>query len=207
MVKLLGPARTAEQWRNSPGRAMLGPHAHLLPRITQKCDWLRGDEALSRLPFHIANQLADQTFATFDDLRVAFWKLVAKDPFVKGIYKTEERCKQGAARGLAPLAPESQQVVAIDRDVDPAIVIAQLPAAPDGTPGGVMYASDAKAEDLGSYVLHHIHPIHAGGGVYDLSNLLVVTPLVHGALLNGDYHYKQPAWLVKKIEAYYASKK
>jgi len=33
--------------------------------------------------------------------------------------------------------------------------------------------------DQGAYVLHHIDPIQHGGGVYDMSNLLVVTPRYH----------------------------
>lgn len=38
------------------------------------------------------------------------------------------------------------------------------------------------------YVLHHITPIQRGGGVYDLDNLMVVTPQYHAQVLDPDYH-------------------
>ena len=40
-----------------------------------------------------------------------------------------------------------------------------------------------------SYVLHHKVPIHAGGGVYDLDNLIVVTPQMHQQILDTSYHF------------------
>lgn len=40
-----------------------------------------------------------------------------------------------------------------------------------------------------NYVLHHMTPIWDGGGVYDLDNLLVVTPRLHAELLDPAYHY------------------
>ncbi|SIO87637.1 polymorphic toxin-type HINT domain-containing protein [Nocardiopsis sp. JB363] len=40
-----------------------------------------------------------------------------------------------------------------------------------------------------SYVLHHITPIGRGGGVYDLDNIMVVTPRYHRDILDPDYHY------------------
>ncbi|SDY69959.1 hypothetical protein SAMN05444416_107111 [Thermoactinomyces sp. DSM 45892] len=40
-----------------------------------------------------------------------------------------------------------------------------------------------------SYVLHHRTPIHAGGEVYDLDNLLVVTPKMHQEILDKKYHF------------------
>ncbi|WP_067651608.1 putative T7SS-secreted protein [Nocardia harenae] len=43
----------------------------------------------------------------------------------------------------------------------------------------------------GQYNLHHIDPIHHGGGVYDLDNLLVVTPLYHSQILDPDFHYNR----------------
>ncbi|MFD4569201.1 RHS repeat-associated core domain-containing protein [Streptomyces sp. NPDC058467] len=39
-----------------------------------------------------------------------------------------------------------------------------------------------------SYVLHHVTPIQRGGGVYDLDNLVVVTPRYHQEVLDGSYH-------------------
>ncbi len=38
------------------------------------------------------------------------------------------------------------------------------------------------------YVLHHVTPIQHGGGVYDLDNLIVVTPRYHAEVLDPDYH-------------------
>lgn len=40
-----------------------------------------------------------------------------------------------------------------------------------------------------SYVLHHKTPIHAGGGVYDLNNLVIVTPRMHQEILDKVYHF------------------
>lgn len=42
---------------------------------------------------------------------------------------------------------------------------------------------------LSSYVLHHKTPIHAGGGVYDLDNLVIVTPRMHQEILDKTYHF------------------
>ncbi|MDX3641099.1 RHS repeat-associated core domain-containing protein [Streptomyces sp. MB09-02B] len=38
------------------------------------------------------------------------------------------------------------------------------------------------------YVLHHVTPIQHGGGVYDLDNLIVVTPQYHRDVLDRTYH-------------------
>ncbi|HEX8617173.1 MAG TPA: RHS repeat-associated core domain-containing protein, partial [Thermoanaerobaculia bacterium] len=49
-----------------------------------------------------------------------------------------------------------------------------------------------KSQQLGeqrSYILHHVTPIQQGGGVYDLNNLVVVTPRYHKEILSADYHY------------------
>ncbi|MFE7712023.1 DNRLRE domain-containing protein [Streptomyces sp. NPDC057486] len=40
-----------------------------------------------------------------------------------------------------------------------------------------------------SYVLHHRTPIHDGGGVYDLDNLIIATPRYHAEALDPGYHY------------------
>jgi hypothetical protein len=40
-----------------------------------------------------------------------------------------------------------------------------------------------------SYVLHHVLPIQHGGGVYDMSNLIVVTPRFHLDVLARDFHF------------------
>ncbi len=48
---------------------------------------------------------------------------------------------------------------------------------------------EQKYGELSSYVLHHKVPIHAGGGVYDLDNLIVVTPQMHQQILDTSYHF------------------
>jgi len=42
--------------------------------------------------------------------------------------------------------------------------------------------------ELTSYILHHMTPIHAGGNVYDLDNLVIVTPKMHQEILDKTYH-------------------
>lgn len=41
-----------------------------------------------------------------------------------------------------------------------------------------------------SYALHHRIPIHKGGGLFDLDNLMVVSPLYHRDVLPTAYHYR-----------------
>lgn len=42
---------------------------------------------------------------------------------------------------------------------------------------------------ISSYILHHKNPIHNGGGVYDLNNLVVVTPKMHQDILDPNFHF------------------
>lgn len=49
--------------------------------------------------------------------------------------------------------------------------------------------SAQKLGSRGRYELHHIEPINQGGSVYDLSNLMIVTPRFHKEILNREYHY------------------
>ncbi|MHC1748019.1 MAG: hypothetical protein AB9856_06450 [Cellulosilyticaceae bacterium] len=44
---------------------------------------------------------------------------------------------------------------------------------------------------VGRYAIHHKVPIHAGGGVYDLSNLVIVTPIMHIDILDRNYHFNK----------------
>lgn len=39
------------------------------------------------------------------------------------------------------------------------------------------------------YQLHHMEPINQGGSVYDLSNIMIVTPKFHQEVLDRTYHY------------------
>lgn len=41
-----------------------------------------------------------------------------------------------------------------------------------------------------AYVLHHVKPIQHGGGVYDMDNIIVVTPRYHQEVLDPTYHQK-----------------
>ncbi len=41
----------------------------------------------------------------------------------------------------------------------------------------------------GSYILHHQKPINQGGKVYDMDNLLIVTPRYHKEILSPGYHF------------------
>jgi hypothetical protein len=40
-----------------------------------------------------------------------------------------------------------------------------------------------------NYILHHAEPIQHGGGVYDMDNIVVLTPLQHSQILSPSYHY------------------
>ncbi|MEV5879748.1 putative T7SS-secreted protein [Streptomyces sp. NPDC052101] len=46
-----------------------------------------------------------------------------------------------------------------------------------------------QAGGRGRYELHHVQPIQRGGGVYDLDNIIVVTPRYHKEILDGGYHF------------------
>ncbi|MCU5087370.1 hypothetical protein OCA23_29315 [Bacillus cereus] len=39
------------------------------------------------------------------------------------------------------------------------------------------------------YILHHKQPIHQGGDVYDLDNLIIVSPKMHQLILDPAYHF------------------
>jgi hypothetical protein len=52
----------------------------------------------------------------------------------------------------------------------------------------------AKSQEVGkhvSYEIHHKTPIHAGGEVYDMDNLVIVTPRYHKEVLDPVYHYNR----------------
>ncbi len=42
---------------------------------------------------------------------------------------------------------------------------------------------------MSSYILHHKQPIAKGGGVYDLDNILIVSPKMHQQILDAQYHF------------------
>lgn len=203
-MKMLPPARTATELRNTAGIATIR-RRDLLPVVKQAGTWLRGDDVLARIPLHVAEQMNLLSFSTFDALRKDFWRRVAADPLLQEIYQDASRRQRAMREGVAPLAPESQQIVKLTRETSDRVK-AELPGADADTVGGVILESEVDPDSLKSYQLHHQHPIHAGGGVYDLSNLVVVTPLVHTALLNPDFHYEMPGWLRRKIAEQQAKK-
>ncbi|PRT01307.1 HNH endonuclease [Bacillus wiedmannii] len=52
------------------------------------------------------------------------------------------------------------------------------------------FAPDAQQHGKhGVYVLHHKQPIHQGGAVYDLDNLIIVSPKMHQNILDRSYHF------------------
>jgi hypothetical protein len=159
-VKLLplGPSygKKASEVRAMPGKAYLGRWAHLLPQVNQRSAWLRGSERqLSRVPFHIACQLDNQSFNGFDAFRKAFWKSVAADPFVSNTYTSDERRERALKDGIAPRANASQRVTQANLTLTNK-VIHELPAG-----SGVILESSTDHADLDSYQLHHHHPTTA----------------------------------------------
>lgn len=52
-------------------------------------------------------------------------------------------------------------------------------------------AEDQQYQGQKRYVLHHVTPIWAGGGVYDMDNLVIVTPRYHAEILDPTYHYNR----------------
>ncbi|HDR6311939.1 TPA: colicin [Bacillus cereus] len=42
-----------------------------------------------------------------------------------------------------------------------------------------------------SYVLHHRNPIHNGGGVYDLDNIVISSPRMHQEILSKGFHFNK----------------
>lgn len=51
-----------------------------------------------------------------------------------------------------------------------------------------------KSQEVGkvtTYQIHHKTPIHDGGEVYDIDNLVIVTPRYHKEVLDPAYHFKR----------------
>ncbi|WP_397538203.1 HNH endonuclease [Rummeliibacillus pycnus] len=51
---------------------------------------------------------------------------------------------------------------------------------------------------LNTYILHHKQPIKKGGGVYDLDNLIIVSPRMHQEILDRSYHFGEKRFKFKK---------
>ncbi|MBC7947049.1 MAG: DUF4157 domain-containing protein [Chitinophagaceae bacterium] len=99
------PLASAKVPRNTPGTAVGGEQ---LPRIGNGDEWLRPTGGKSALvPRHIADRLRNQKFATFDDMRAAFWREVANDPILsKGFNKSNRTLM---SMGKAPKAMRGEQ--------------------------------------------------------------------------------------------------
>lgn len=44
---------------------------------------------------------------------------------------------------------------------------------------------------LNKYTLHHINPIHNGGKVYNIDNIMIVTPRYHQEMLDPNFHFNR----------------
>lgn len=197
-----GYGKSAKERRSSPGRTYLGQWVHLLPRVNQRVNWLRGSERqLSRIPFHIACSLDNIDFKSFDDFRVAIWKLIAADAFVNNIYSDDTRRQEAIRKGIAPKADESQRVTQAQPISNGSIKHHVTGSSPETS--GVILESERRHGDRDSYQIHHHQPIHTGGGVYEISNLIIITPKAHQQLLSPEHHYGRtgmPEWKQEYIQ-------
>ena len=167
---------------------------------------MRGsDRQLSRIPYHIAVRLDNLDFSSFDAFRVKVWRLIAADPFVCDIYSDSQRRERAIKEGIAPLAPETQQVIKSSTGsyfFPGAVKHRVMGSTPELN--SVVLESEMTADSLGSYQLHHHKPIHSDGGVYEISNIIIVTPLLHRQLLIPEYHYgsgeEMPEWKQQYIQ-------
>ena len=53
----------------------------------------------------------------------------------------------------------------------------------------LMKGGKAPFSTSGRYVIHHKQPIAKGGGVYDLDNLIILSPDMHKIILDPKYHF------------------
>ncbi|PCN42175.1 colicin [Brevibacillus laterosporus] len=58
---------------------------------------------------------------------------------------------------------------------------------------------NGRYKSLDTYVLHHKQPIEKGGGVYELDNLIIVSPKVHQTILDRAYHFGKKGASFKNI--------
>jgi hypothetical protein len=124
-----------------------------LPHVAGQ--WLSAhisDDEGAPIPGQIADRLVGQRFSNFRELREAFWKLVAQTPELAKEFQKQNL--RSMRDGNAPFPPDSEQVV---------------------------IGSSGKLSDR-TFELHHDPAIGAGGAVYDLSTIRVVTPKQHDML-------------------------
>ena len=79
------------------------------------------------------------------------------------------------------------QAVAADPDASSGFRPQAVSRMQDGKAPRVVTQQQYKKQ--GSYVIHHIQPISKGGGVYDMGNLVVVTPRYHQEVLDPSIHF------------------
>jgi hypothetical protein len=174
--------------RNQPGVVTIGKSPGLLVDVPEGRRWLLGTHGnLGRIPKHLAAKLVGRPFKSFDQFREAFWMAVGHDLILAPQFSKSNQTlmKQGNAPKVC--ACQTFSVGLSERQATrPSVAPAADPNDPEL--GFILLgAADSPAE---SYILHHVHPIHAGGGVYELSNLVVITPRLHQEILAPDYHYK-----------------
>ncbi len=154
---VMAPGTTTAQIRAAPGAATGG---NRLPRLGAGDDWLRatGGE-VGLIPGQVAERLRGRQFNNWGEFQQAFWEEVGRDPVLSrqfGEVNVRRMTGQTASGEVrAPIAPAAQQVT------------------PGGAPGPQV-----------SYTLHHVTPLEAGGGLYDLDNIVVVSPAYHGGIHN-----------------------
>ena len=143
--------------------------------------------------FRIPRQVADRikqggrTYKDFQSFQRAIWETIGNDPQLSRAFAYDPgnvaRMRSGRA-ALIPKAPTRDLVI-----VDPAggaRVAGQVP-----NPRAVDKSGRIKGGEE-SFAIHHMTPIHDGGGVYDFDNLVICTPEYHKqSLLTPEYHYKR----------------
>lgn len=163
-AKRVGTDQTTPQGREAttalrakPGSATGGED---LPEVTGK--WFperpggngATDVRVGRIPRQIAERMRGMDFKNFDDFRETFWKMVASDTNLRKQFAYYDENLTRMQSGLAPWVP-SRKVGATRVESKPG-------------------ASNAV------YQLDHKQGIKNEGGVYDLGNIDVVTPVFHG---------------------------
>lgn len=127
-----------------------------LPWIAAGEPWLeQAGGRMGLIPGQIAYRLRNRPFNRFSELQEAFWLEVANNPALMARFTGSNPGHM--ARGNAPFSSPATR--------------------PPGT--------DAPSRGgRVRYELHHITPIEHGGAVYDLDNLLVVDPHLHGSVIH-----------------------
>lgn len=178
-------ARTASKARNLPGVVRGGAK---LPQVTDPVKWLyQGNQArlAVKIPKEIGEKLIGREFQTFADLQSALWREFGKHPEFAKAFGFDPSNAARMASGSAPLIPKDATRSLFV--VDPTGATKKIGELPNPR------ATDKLGRIKGgeeSYALHHMTPIHDGGGVYDLDNLLICTPLYHSqGHLTPKYHY------------------